>query len=109
MDLSQEAKTLWTKLERNFATLSGIPIATRGLGGRASGKRFIPNELKSGRLYIAIEGRDGTPKQTPFINLSDLEAYLRFEKRDFTSEEARKSFRTSYAGPLVERIRSLPS
>ena len=109
MDTKVEAQALWEKLEHSFQALVGVPIATRGLGGRASGKRFVPSELRTGRLYVSIEGRDAIPKRPPFLQASDIEAYLRFKNGEIDQAEARKSFRTSYAGPLVEKLISFSS
>jgi hypothetical protein len=109
MRVVDEVRSLWAKLESHFSQLVGVPIATRGLAGRASGKQFIPAELSNGRVYLAIEGREGTPKRPTSIQPSDFEACLLYERRQITSGEARKSFRTSYAGPLIERLRQLPN
>lgn len=104
MDSTAQVQALWSKLERNFDALAKTPIDTRGLGGRASGKRFILSELKTGRLYLLIEGRVNTPKRPPFIQKSDFEALVRFKNGEIDQAEARKSFRTSYTGPLVEKL-----
>ena len=109
MDAADEVQILWAKLERNFNEIAGQPIDTCGLQGRASGKQFTPAEYVGGRAYLTIEGRDGSPRQRPFVRPSDLEAYLRFERGEITSAEARRSFRTSYAGPLIRKLRQLPS
>jgi hypothetical protein len=49
MKVVDEVRILWAKLERHFSQLVGVPIATRGLAGRASGKQFIPAEPSNRR------------------------------------------------------------
>ena len=106
MEVRAEAQELWQTLERNFSKIEGTALHTRGLGGRSSGKQSVPASLASDRLYITIEGRHTRPKSDPFLRSIDFEVYLAFEKNLISRKEAHdESRRTSYTGPLVERLR----